>query len=199
MPYRKNRVRLTIAKKYFVGPSTGPSLVITAIVRHAAMKTKMAWKTCATTLHFWIYDCGIRMLCGCVYFPNLKVVVCVEGRGKARRVSVNRQLTQPCGYVNTGSLRCYRVCSLRHVTAKQQTTSWIRVRKEVRKQDRERMSYSPRTTMEGRSVDVRHRSSLSLTAWWIPQACQTAQSRPRRAARFFASAGFVPNPATSGY
>jgi hypothetical protein len=29
---------------------------------------------------------------------------------------------------------------------------------------------------------VRHLSSLSLTAWWIPKL-QTTQSRPRRAAR----------------
>jgi len=95
--YNKDRVQLTIAKKYFVGPSTGPSLVMTAMVRHAAMKTKMAWKTCATTLHFWMYDCGIRILCGCVYVPDLKVVVCVEGRGKARRVSVNRQRIRQYG------------------------------------------------------------------------------------------------------
>ena len=35
---------------------------MTAMVKHAATKTNTAWKQCATTLHFWIYDCGIRIL-----------------------------------------------------------------------------------------------------------------------------------------
>jgi hypothetical protein len=51
------------------------------MVRQAAMKTKMAWKTCATTLHFWIYDCGIRMLSLSACVQILKMLVCVEGRG----------------------------------------------------------------------------------------------------------------------
>lgn len=56
--------RLTMMKKYLVPPPISPSLVITAMVRHAAIKTNMAWKQCATTLHFWIYDWGIRMVRG---------------------------------------------------------------------------------------------------------------------------------------
>ena len=98
----QERISLTIAKKYLVAPPISPSLVITAMVRHAAMKTKMAWKTCATTLHFWIYDCGIRISFVFVCIQILKALVCVEGGGKPGRVSVNRQLTQPCEYVNTG-------------------------------------------------------------------------------------------------
>lgn len=56
------RVQLTITKKYLVAPPMSPSLVMTAMVKHAATKTNTAWKQCATTLHFWIYDCGIRIL-----------------------------------------------------------------------------------------------------------------------------------------
>jgi hypothetical protein len=37
-------------------------------------------------------------------YPHV-VFVGVEGRGKTRRKSVNRQLPQPCGYVNTSGLR----------------------------------------------------------------------------------------------
>ena len=121
----QERMSLTIAKKYLVAPPISPSLVITAMVRHAAMKTKMAWKTCATTLHFWIYDCGIRISFVFVCIQILKVLVCVEGGGKPGRVSVNRQLTQPYEYVNTGGPRCCRICSPLHANALQQKRSRI--------------------------------------------------------------------------
>jgi hypothetical protein len=49
---------LTSASMYLVGPPVSPFLVMTEMVRHKATKTKMTWKTWATTLHFWIYDCG---------------------------------------------------------------------------------------------------------------------------------------------
>jgi hypothetical protein len=57
------------------------------------------------------------MLCFSAYIQLLKGVVCVEGRGRAERVSVNRLLAQPYEYGNTGGLRCYRVCALRHTGA----------------------------------------------------------------------------------
>jgi hypothetical protein len=89
-----------------------PSLVITVIVRQKATKTKMAWKMCATTLHFWIYDCGIRILAfSSPYMLYIEPGVCVVEVRKAERVSVNT--AQPCD-VDTeirASLRCYRVSS----------------------------------------------------------------------------------------
>lgn len=75
-----------MAKKNLVAPPISPSLTMTEMVRHNAMKMRMAWKMCAAILNFWMSDCAIRIVAGGV------VVVCVwvRVRCQGRRARVNK-------------------------------------------------------------------------------------------------------------
>jgi hypothetical protein len=39
------------------------------MVMQSPTKMKTVWKTCPTTLHFWIYDCGILIFA--LYSPQM--------------------------------------------------------------------------------------------------------------------------------
>jgi hypothetical protein len=62
-----------MAKKNLVAPPVSPSLTMTEMVRHSAMKMRTAWKMCAAILNFWMSDwairivaCGVGGMCVCV-------------------------------------------------------------------------------------------------------------------------------------